>query len=93
MKREDVVREVSKKTKISQRKVNDVVEAIMDVVVKNVGKGKKIVLIGFGSFEAVKRPARAGRNPQNGTPIKIPAKTVPVFSVGKRFKEKVNKKR
>lgn len=93
MKRDDVVKAISKKVKLSQRKVNDVVEAIMDVVVKNVGKGKKIVLIGFGSFEAKKRPARTGRNPQNGATIKIPAKTVPVFSVGKRFKEKVNKKR
>ena len=92
MKREDLVREVSKKVKISQRVANDVVGAIMDVIVKNVGKGKKIVLVGFGSFEARKRAARTGRNPQNGAAIKIPAKTVPVFTVGKRFKTRVNKK-
>ena len=64
----------------------------MDVIVRNVGKGKKIVLVGFGSFEARKRAARTGRNPQNGASIKIPAKTVPVFTVGKRFKTRVNKK-
>ena len=92
MKREDLVREVSKKVKISQRVTNDVVGAIMGVIVRNVGKGKKIVLVGFGSFEARKRAARTGRNPQNGASIKIPAKTVPVFTVGKRFKTRVNKK-
>ena len=49
-------------------------------------------LVGFGTFEPRKRAARNGRNPQTGKEIKIPAKTVPVFSAGKKFKEVVNGK-
>ncbi len=47
---------------------------------------------GLGTFEPRKRAARTGRNPQNGKPLKIPAKTVPAFSAGKKFKELVGKK-
>ena len=59
---------------------------------KTVARGKKVTLVGFGTFEPRKRAARTGRNPQNGKPLKIPAKTVPAFSAGKKFKEMVAKK-
>ncbi|MBR2525758.1 HU family DNA-binding protein, partial [bacterium] len=36
-----------------------------------------------------KRAARNGRNPQTGKEIKIPAKTVPTFSAGKKFRAAV----
>jgi len=92
LRKRDLAKLISKKTKISQTKTVATVQAISDVIIKNVSKGKKIALIGFGAFQAIKRPARNGRNPQNGVAIKIAAKTVPVFSAGKIFKEKVNKK-
>ena len=41
------------------------------------------------TFEARKRAARIGRNPQTGKELKIAAKTVPAFSAGKKFKEAV----
>ena len=58
----------------------------------NEEKGKKVTLVGFGTFEARKRAARTGRNPQTGKELKIPAKTVPAFSAGKKFKTVVNGK-
>jgi len=33
-----------------------------------------------------------GRNPQTGKELKIPAKTVPAFTAGKKFKELVASK-
>ena len=66
--------------------------AWVDTVQKTVSKGKKVTLVGFGTFESRKRAARIGRNPQTGKEIKIPAKTVPAFSAGKKFKTIVNGK-
>ena len=43
----------------------------------------------YFTWEARKRAARTGRNPQTGKEIKIAAKTVPAFSAGKKFKELV----
>lgn len=92
MNKEELVAEVSKKAKITQKQAADVLSALIETVEKTVSKGKKVTLVGFGTFEPRKRAARNGRNPQSGKAIKIPAKTVPVFSAGKRFKEVVNGK-
>jgi len=92
MNKEELVQEVAKKTKVSQKQVDETLAAIVDTIVKAVAKGKKVTLIGFGTFEPRKRAARTGRNPQTGKELKIAAKTVPAFSAGKKFKELVAKK-
>lgn len=92
MNKEELVQEVAKKTKTTQKHASEVITIALDVISKSVAKGKKVTLVGFGTFEARKRAARTGRNPQTGKEIQISAKTVPVFSAGKKFRELVNKK-
>ncbi len=89
MNKEELVKEISKKSKVSQKVAADVLAATLETIEKSVAKGKKITLVGFGTFEPRKRAARTGRNPQTGATIKIAAKTVPAFSAGKKFKELV----
>ena len=92
MNKEELVKEVSKKSKVSQKATADILAATLETIQKTVSKGKKVTLVGFGTFEPRKRAARNGRNPQTGKEISIPAKTVPVFSAGKKFKTTVNGK-
>ncbi|MGN0014700.1 MAG: HU family DNA-binding protein [Candidatus Gastranaerophilaceae bacterium] len=92
MNKEELVQEVAKKAKVTQKEAAEIINAFMDTVQKTVAKGKKVTLVGFGTFEARKRAARTGRNPQTGNAIEIPAKTAPVFSAGKKFKDVVNGK-
>lgn len=91
MNKEELIQEVSKKSKASQKQVADILGYILESIEKSVSKGKKVTLVGFGTFESRKRAARNGRNPQTGAAIKIQAKTVPAFTAGKRFKESVAK--
>lgn len=49
--------------------------------------GDKVTLVGFGTFSAVTRAARTGRNPQTGKAIKIAAKTNGKFTPGKALKD------
>ena len=91
MNKEELVQEIAKKAKVTQKEASEILSVFIDVVEKTVSKGKKVTLVGFGTFEARKRAERTGRNPQTGKEIKIPAKTVPAFSAGKKFKELVNK--
>lgn len=91
MNKEELVKEIADKAKLSQKGTAEVVSAILETIEKTVSKGKKVTLVGFGSFEARKRAARTGRNPQTGKEIKIAAKTVPAFTAGKKFKELVTK--
>ncbi|MDA8429039.1 MAG: HU family DNA-binding protein [Geobacteraceae bacterium] len=49
--------------------------------------GDKVTLVGFGTFSAITRAARTGRNPQTGKAIKIEAKTNGKFTPGKALKD------
>ena len=92
MNKEELVKEVSKKAKVSQKTAAEVLDAVLETVEATVAAGNKVTLVGFGTFEPRKRAARTGRNPQTGKELKIPAKTVPAFSAGKKFKTVVNGK-
>ena len=89
MNKEELVKAVAEKAKVSQKQSAEVIAAVLETVQKTVAKGKKVTLVGFGTFEQRKRAARTGRNPQTGAAIKIAAKKVPAFSAGKKFKELV----
>ncbi len=45
--------------------------------------------VGFDTFGVSQRKARAGRNPQTGATLQIPAKKVPKFVPGKSLRQKV----
>ena len=92
MNKEELVQEIAKKAKVTQKEAAEVLNGLVETVQKTVAKGEKVTLVGFGTFESRKRAARTGRNPQTGKEIKIAAKTVPAFSAGKKFKDLVNKK-
>ena len=64
-------------------------EAFMVGITDALKEGKKVTLVGFGSFEAKQRAARMGRNPQTGETVKIPARKVVSFKVGSKLKEAV----
>ena len=92
MNRGKLIAEFARRKKISKRLAGDVLATFIDSIIESVQNGEKVTLVGFGTWEARKRAARTGRNPQTGKEIKIAAKTVPAFSAGKKFKELVNKK-
>ena len=87
MTKKDLVETLAKKTKCSKTCANTCLNTILDEIAKSLGKGKEVVLTGFGTFKVAKRKARTGRNPQTGEAIKIPAKTVPKFKAGKKLKK------
>jgi len=52
--------------------------------------GRKVTLVGFGTFSVSERAARVGRNPQTKEPIHIPASKSVKFKAGKSMREAVN---
>jgi DNA-binding protein HU-beta len=74
---------------ISQAAAAKSLDAYIATVTKELKKTGKLGLVGFGTFTVVKRKARAGRNPQTGKAIKIPAKKVVKFKVSKTLADKV----
>ena len=89
MNKEELLTEISKKSKVTKKDAGLVLDAMMSTIQNAVKKGDKVTLVGFGTWERRQRAARTGRNPQTGKEIKIAAKKVPAFSAGKKFKELV----
>jgi DNA-binding protein HU-beta len=91
MNKEELVQEISKKAKVTQKEAAEVLGSLVETIQKTVSKGQKVTLVGFGTFSSKHRAARNGRNPQTGKAIKIAAKNVPAFSAGKAFKSMLAK--
>ena len=91
MNKSELIAAVAKKTELTKKDTEKVVDALIEAVTDTVAKGQKVQLIGFGTFERRQRTARAGKNPRTGEAIKIPASYAPAFKAGKAFKEKANK--
>ena len=54
MNKEELVKEIADKTKLSQKATGEVIGTLLETIQKTVAKGKKVTLVGFGSFEASK---------------------------------------
>lgn len=79
--------------KVSKATASEVIDMALETIKKLVVSDHKVILIGFGTFEQSARKARAGRNPQTGKEIKIPASKGARFRAGKGFKDMLNKKK
>lgn len=89
MNKGELVDAIAEKTNVTKKQADAVLTAAIDAVMEAVANGEKVTLVGFGTFERRERAAREGRNPKSGETMQIPATTVPAFSAGKLFKEKV----
>jgi len=88
MTKEDLVDAMAKEADITKAAATSALDAYVDAVAKELKKGGRIGLVGFGTFSVAKRKAREGRNPQTGKAIKIPAKKVVKFKAGKELADK-----
>lgn len=92
MNKGDLVKELEKR--LGSRKVaSDALESILDIIIREVTKGGKVSITGFGTFDRVERAARTGRNPRTGTSVRIPKSRAPRFRAGAAFKTYVKSPR
>jgi len=89
MNKADLVEKVTGQVGLTKRASNEAIDAMTSIVSDALARGDKVTLVGFGTFQAMERKARRGRNPQTGQTIQIPAKKVPRFRPGKGLREKV----
>ena len=89
MNKKELITSISEKTKLTKKDVELALNAFIETIEETLENGEKVQLTGFGTFEPRQRKARIGRNPKTGEELEIPASVVPVFKVGKAFKERV----
>jgi len=92
MKKTELIAEVAKKTGISKKDVNEIINTAIKVIEESLKKGEKVSFIGFGNFEVVTRPPRIARVPGTNKEVKVPETKTVRFKVGKKLKEALNSK-
>lgn len=90
MNKSELVAAVQEATQLKKKDAEAAVVAFVDTVKEALKKGEKVQLIGFGTFESKKRPARVARNPRTGEEIKVKASKAPVFKASKALKDEMN---
>ena len=90
MNKTELIAEIAKVAGLSKKDAEAALNAFTETVKKQLKKGNKVTLVGFGTFESVKRAARKGINPQTKEQIKIKACKAPKFKAGKALKDALN---
>ena len=87
MNKAELIDAVAKQARLTKRDAMNAVNATFSSIKKGTRKTDGVSIVGFGSFNTVKRKARKGRNPQTGESIQIKASKSVRFRPGKAFKE------
>ncbi len=82
-----IVDHLAVKNELTKRQINGVLESLNSLAYKEAKKG--FTVPGLGKIVLSDRKARMGRNPQTGEAIKIPARKVVRFRVGKQAKDAI----
>ncbi len=93
MNKSELVDELASSTGMTKADASRAIDALFSpdsgVIAKQLKRGNRIQITGFGTFEAKKRKARMGRNPRTGEQIKIAATKTPGFRAGKGLKDAI----
>ena len=89
MTKAELIAKVAKEAKITKVAAAKAVDSLTDTIAKELKRGGRITLPGFGTFSVGKRKARTGRNPRTGEKIKIRATKTARFKPGKGLREAV----
>jgi DNA-binding protein HU-beta len=91
MNKSDLIASVADKAKLSRSQASAAVEATIDSIVDSLKSGTEVRLVGFGTFQVVKRAPGVGRNLRTGQSIKIPSSKAPKFRAGQVLKDALNR--
>jgi DNA-binding protein HU-beta len=87
MTKAELVAKIAKDAGLTKAQAEMALNSFVATTTAAIKAGDKVTLVGFGTFSAVTRAARTGRNPQTGKVLKIAAKTNGKFTPGKALKD------
>ena len=90
MNKSELIDLVGQSTELAKRDAEAAVNAVIGAVIAEVKAGRKVSLVGFGSFNPTRRAARTGRNPRTGAAVRIAASKGVRFGPSSTFKDVLN---
>jgi DNA-binding protein HU-beta len=90
MTKTQLVAAIAEGAALDKAAANRALEALTDVVTKEVAQGGAVTLPGLGKFACRTRPERMVRNPSTGEQMKKPADRVAQVTIAKQLKDVIN---
>ncbi len=86
MNKSELIQALSSQFEGNKKHAQHALESVIDTITRQVAKGEKVAITGFGAFEKAVRPARMVRNPRTGERKRAKKTAVPKFRAGAEFK-------
>ena len=89
MSNDELIRAAAEKCGFYLKDMRVALDAIIETIVEAVAGGEDVKVENFGVFKTQTYAERIGRDMQTGETVIIPARRVPVFKPGRRFRETI----
>lgn len=90
MNKSDLMTALKDKDDLSRQEAEKIINVFFGSIEDSLCNGGRVEIRGFGSFTVNTYKSYLGRNPKTGDQIRVPAKRLPFFKVGKELKELVD---
>ena len=90
MNKSQLIEALSKHYEGNKKAAQHALESVLETITREVAKGEKVAITGFGAFEKTIRPARMVRNPRTGERTRAKKTAVPKFRAGAELKAVVS---
>ena len=86
----DVAEAIYTEVGLSRKDSNEILDMIVDEIVKELSAGKDVKLSSFGTFSLRDKNARTGRNPKTGVEAVISSRRVISFKPSQTMRKIIN---
>ncbi len=90
--RSDVVDAIYSEIGLSRKDSNDILDMVINEIVKELGDGNEVKLSRFGTFSLRDKNARIGRNPKTGVSATISPRRVISFKASQTLRNRINRR-
>ena len=89
--KKEIINSIYMQLGFSKKLSESILEDILDLIVLNLNKTKKVKITNFGTFFVRYKKSRIGRNPKTKEDKVINERNVVLFKPSKEFKDFINK--
>jgi integration host factor subunit alpha len=86
----DIIESAYEQLDISKKDCVRIVDSFFDLIKDDLGKGKDVMISGFGKWTVKAKKKRRGRNPQTGEALTIDARRVVTFKPSAVLRNAIN---
>jgi nucleoid DNA-binding protein len=90
MNKKEISESIYRKLNIKRFEAYSFIDLLIEVIVENLSKKKKVVVSNFGTFKVVERQEKRVINPNNKQAMIIPARKIVKFFPSKNLKEVIS---